>query len=88
MAYDKSHQLDYRGLEVLAGQFTGVFNGTLDGAVTGVAPITITYTTNNPNITPDSAITIANGTTPTVAELLQFIVEVNAKLNALIAQLD
>lgn len=56
--------------------FTGV-------APSDVTPVAITYTTGNPNITPDGAITIANGATPTVSELLQFCVELNTKVDAL-----
>lgn len=45
--------------------------------------IAITYTTGDPSITPDGAITIANGATPTVDELLEFCVELNAAIAAL-----
>lgn len=37
---------------------------------------TLTYTTNDPTITPDGAVTIADGSTPTVAELLEFCEEI------------
>ena len=37
---------------------------------------TITYTANNPSITPDGTITIADGSAPTVAELLEFCEEI------------
>lgn len=57
--------------------------------------IAVTYTTGDPSITPDGAITIADGGTPTVDELLVFCVELNAaiaaldtKLTAVIAALE
>lgn len=53
--------------------------------------IAITYSAADPSITTNGAITIANGGTPTVAELLEFCEELNdgiagldTKLNALI----
>lgn len=45
--------------------------------------IAITWTSNDPEITPDGAITIADGDTPTVDELLEFCVELNAAVAAL-----
>jgi len=45
--------------------------------------IGITYSSNDPSIVPDGAITIADGSTPTVAELLEFCEELNAALEAL-----
>lgn len=80
MAKPKHEQMDFKGLELVADEFTGTFNGTVN---TGVAPVTVTYTASNPNITPNGAVTIANGGTPTVAELLEFCVELNAKIAAL-----
>lgn len=47
-------------------------------------PVTVTYTTGNPSITPDGEVTIADGATPTVAELLEFCVELNAKIDAIL----
>ena len=80
MTKPKHEQMDFAGLEIVADEFTGTFNGTVNS---GVAPIAVTYTTADPGITPDGAITIANGGTPTVSELLQFCVELNAKIAAL-----
>lgn len=37
---------------------------------------TITYSANNPSIVPDGTITIADGSAPTVAELLEFCEEI------------
>ncbi len=42
--------------------------------------VTPTFTLNNPNVTPDGLITIANGTTPTVAELQIWCIELNAQV--------
>jgi hypothetical protein len=57
-------------------------------ALTGVSAITITYTTGDPSITPDGAVTIADGATPTVDELLEAVVELNAKVQAIIDALS
>lgn len=84
MAKDKSHQIDWRGMQILADEFTG----TVSGSLTGQTAVAVTWTAANPNITPDGAITIANGGTPTVAELQQFCVELNAKIAAIIVALD
>jgi hypothetical protein len=44
------------------------------------AAITVTYTTDDPAITPDAALTIADGDTPTVNELLEYCEELNDQL--------
>lgn len=82
MPNPRHEQMDFRGLELLVDEVTatGGFNGAVNS---GVTPVTVTYTAANPNITPDGAITIANGGTPSVSELLQFCVELNAKIAAL-----
>lgn len=84
MAHAKSNQMDFRGLEVLADQFTG----KMGGALVGQTPVSVTFTAANPNLTPDGAVTIANGGTPTVVELQHFCLELNEKLNAIINALD
>ena len=48
-----------------------------------VGDIAVTYSSNDPSITPDGAITVADGGTPTVAELLEFCEELKAKVHAL-----
>lgn len=53
-----------------------------------LADIAVTYSSNDPSITADDAITIANGSTPTVAELLEFCEELNAKVSAIIDALE
>lgn len=60
----------------------GFFNTTAVVQQSKIADMTITYTANNPSITPDGSITIADGSTPTVNELLEFCEELSAKLNA------
>lgn len=52
-----------------------------------IANLTLAYTANNPNIVPNGTVTFANGSTPTVAELLEAVAELNAKLNAALAAL-
>lgn len=37
---------------------------------------TLTYTSNDPSITPDGSVTVADGSAPTVAELLEFCEEI------------
>lgn len=81
MPNPKHEQLDFRGIELLVDEVTatGGFNGTVNS---GVAPVTITYTTGS-GPTPDGAVTVANSATPTVTELLEICVELNAKIAAL-----
>lgn len=52
-----------------------------------IADLTITATTGSLP-TANGAVTIANAATPTVAELQEFCVELNAKLNAIIDALE
>ena len=53
-----------------------------------IADVTVTYTANDPSIVPDGAVTVADGSIPTVAELLEAVVEVNAKVGAIITALQ
>jgi hypothetical protein len=48
-----------------------------------VADLAITFTSNDPSITPDGSVTVADGSTPTVSELLEYCEELNAKVKAL-----
>lgn len=66
----------------------GAIVGAAESQAANVAEIVVTYTSNDPTITPDAAITVANGTTPTVAELLEFCEELKANQNAIIAALE
>lgn len=52
-----------------------------DGAVA------ITFTTDDPSITPDGAVTVAAGDSVTASENLELAIEVNAELAALIADI-
>lgn len=45
--------------------------------------VTITWTTGDPSITPNAAVTIADGATPTVTELQELAVELNDQVNKL-----
>ena len=50
--------------------------------VTNPGTVGETFTANDPSFSADGAITIADGSTPTVAELLEFCQELNAKNTA------
>ncbi|MGM5020192.1 hypothetical protein [Tardiphaga sp. 367_B4_N1_1] len=64
----------------------------IDGAVaakaqvTALSAMTVTATTGTLP-TPNGAVTIANAATPTVAELLEFCMELKAKLDAAVTAL-
>jgi hypothetical protein len=88
MAFKKSSQMDFDGLEIVASSFKGDLTGTVAGALSGQSAVTVTYTTGDPSITPNGAVTVADGATPTVDELLELFVELNAKVAAIIAALD
>lgn len=55
---------------------------------TEVSDIAITYTANDPSITPNGAVTVADGSSPTVAELLELAEEIIANQNAIIDALQ
>ena len=71
-----------------ADEKVGFFGATPVEQQAVAAPVTITYTTGNPSITANGAVTVANGATPTVAELLELCVELNTKIGALQTQLQ
>lgn len=52
-----------------------------------IADITLVYTSNDPNITPDGTVTIADGSTPTVDELLEYCEELEVKVEGILAAL-
>lgn len=79
--YPKHKQFDLSGMELIVDKIAAKGTGT---GIDSAQPIQITWTAANPNITPNGAVTIANGGTPTVLELQEFCVELNAKLNALL----
>jgi len=73
-----------------SGQLDVVAGGTItdDGTqASAISTLAITYTGNDPSITANGALTIADGSTPTVAELLEFCEELKAQTNALAAAL-
>jgi len=53
-------------------------DGTI-AAITEATGVAITYTANDPSITPDGAVTVADGSTPTVSELLELAEEALAQ---------
>ena len=53
-----------------------------------VADTSITYTTNDPSITPDNSVTIADGSAPTVSELLELCVELKNQIETLKGRLN
>jgi len=55
---------------------------------TKIADLAITYTANDPSITPNNAITVADGSSPSVGELLEFCEELKAKVHAVIDALE
>ena len=53
-----------------------------------IADLALVYTINDPSITPDGSVTVADGTNPTDAEFLEFLEELQAKQIAIIAALE
>jgi len=53
-----------------------------------VSNTTITFTANDPSITPDDAVTIADGAAPTGSELLELCIELKNQIETLKARLD
>jgi len=92
MAYQTKNYEEQGGAVLVIGGELRIDSGgkiTAAGTQTAlIADIAVTFSSNNPSITPNSAVTIADGTTPTVAELQEFCVELNAKVSALIDALQ
>jgi len=63
-------------------------NPMIGSAQTLIADLSITYTTDDPGLTAGAALTVADGDTPTVAELLQGVHNINAKVNAILDILE
>ena len=82
MAYPKNKQLDFKGMELIVDRIQVL--GTGASAAQNGAAVAISYTTGSPPV-PNGAVTVANAATPTVAELLEICVEINAKLNNLLS---
>ncbi len=73
-----------------AGEIHVAAGGTItdDGTqAAAISDFTITYTSNDPAITPDGALTIADGSTPTVDELLHAVEELQSQVNSILAAL-
>jgi len=66
----------------------GFFGATPVAQQSNLADLSVTFTANDPGITADGSVTIADGDTPTVIELQEFCVELLARVNALTAQLQ
>lgn len=63
-------------------------NPLIGEAQAKLTDLSITYTTDDPGLTAGNALTVADGDTPTVAELLQGVHNLNAKVNAVIDILE
>lgn len=71
---------------VVEGELRIASGGSITNAGTqasAVSDVAVTYSSNDPSITPNGAVTIADGSTPTVNELLEYCVELSAQVNAL-----
>lgn len=80
---DKSNEK----LRVLAKEL--VVNGRQVAAAQAAKIADITTTATSGSLpTPNGAITVADATTPSVTELLEFCMELNAKVNAIIDALE
>ena len=71
-----------------------VVDGAAGGAIKPVAgqaatkaSLVITYSSNDPSITPDDALTISDGSAASVAELLEFCEELKDDVNAIMTAL-
>lgn len=74
-------------MEIVADYFTGTFNGTVSGGAGSVSAPTFAATTGTLP-TPGGSTTFANASSPTVAELLDAVVELRKSLADLITQLS
>lgn len=66
----------------------GVLGTTPVAQQSHIAKVGITYSLNDPSITTNGAITIADGSAATVAELLEFCEELNDKIEDLTQVLE
>jgi len=65
-----------------------IIKNDLSDIIAKVDPVTIAYTANDPSITPNGSVTVADGSTPTVDELLELVEELNAKIEAIATALQ
>ena len=72
-----------------AGAFTQTYSTAshTHAAITS-ATLVATFTTDDPTITPDAAVVIADGDTPTVQELLEYCIELNDQMTKVQADLE
>jgi len=73
--------LETSEINTLDGVGAAVASGTQASLISDIA---ITYTANDPSITPNGAVTVADGSAATVAELLELVEELIANQNAII----
>lgn len=66
----------------------GFLGATPVAKQTNTAALAITYSANDPSITPNGALTIADGSAPTVLELQEGLEEAFARINTLTTQLQ
>lgn len=72
-------------LNKLTGSGAVLASGAQQANNTGLA---IVYTTNDPGITPDGSVTFADGSAPTVAELLHAVEELQTVIANILASLE
>lgn len=72
-------------INLLDGAGAAVASGTQAAVISDIA---ITYSSNDPSITPDQAVTVADGSAATVAELLELCEELISNQNAIIDALQ
>lgn len=97
MPKPRHEQCDYSGLEIVADEFTGTFNGSIAGALSGVAVLTGTVGTANDAMTAVPA-AVADATATTAASLASVntsitsinnnLADLQAKVNAIINALN
>lgn len=92
MSYNTDNYQEQGGdVWVVGGELRMASGGSITAAgtqATVLADIAITWSSNGPDITPNDAVTIADGDTPTVVELQELCVEINAKVSAIIDALQ
>ncbi|MCB0190637.1 MAG: Head fiber protein [Anaerolineae bacterium] len=91
MSYNAGNYMEQGGDKlVIGGELQIASGGMITNAGTqasAIDDIALTYTSNDPSITPNGAVTIADGGTPTVDELLEYCEELQANQNAILAVL-
>lgn len=92
MSYNTSNYTEQGGAKtVIGGELQIASGGSITAAgsqAAVIADIAITYSSNDPSITPNGAVTVADGSAATVAELLELCEEIIAKQNAIIDALQ